>query len=150
MASIPTDDPVVAKLLDGPNLARVAYIGLDGRPKVVPIWFTYDAERERIVMVTGPKADKVPALLKHPAIAMTIDTSTPPYAALLISGDATVEDTDGMASEYPGIVQRYLGAGAEAYLAPMRGRVKTQRRISVAVRSWRVLDFVKRFPKSLR
>ncbi len=148
MVLIPVDDPVVAKLLDGPNLARLAYIGLDGRPRVVPIWFMYDGES--FVMVTGPKADKVRALAKNGAVALTIDGNTPPYSVLLIDGDAAVEVTEGMAAEYPAIVQRYLGAGAEAYLAPMRTRVKTQRRIRVAVRSWRVLDFVKRFPKSLR
>jgi hypothetical protein len=69
---------------------------------------------------------------------------------LLIDGDATVEPTDGMAPEYPAIVRRYLGDATEAYLAPMRERVKTQRRIRVRIRKWRVLDFVKRFPKSLR
>jgi hypothetical protein len=55
-----------------------------------------------------------------------------------------------MADEYPDIVRRYLGAAAEGYLAPMRGRVKTQRRIRVRIEKYRVLDFVKRFPKSLR
>ena len=148
MSAIPLDDPVVARLLDGRNLARLAYIGLDGRPRVVPIWFI--CQDGEIVMVTGPKADKVRALAKHPAVALTIDSPTPPYSVLLIDGDATVEETDGMAAEYPAIVERYLGAGAEAYLAPMRTRVKTQRRIRVTVRSCRVLDFVKRFPKSLR
>jgi nitroimidazol reductase NimA-like FMN-containing flavoprotein (pyridoxamine 5'-phosphate oxidase superfamily) len=145
---IPVDDPVVQKLLEGPNLARLAYIGLNGRPKVVPIWCSYvDGE---FVMVTGPKAEKVPALRKNGAVAITIDGATPPYAVLLVDGDAVVEDTDGMAAEYPGIVQKYLAGAAEGYLAPMRDRVKTQRRIRVSPRSWRVLDFVKRFPKSLR
>lgn len=145
---LPSDDPVVAELLSGANLARLAYVGRNGRPHVVPIWFAYlDGE---IVMVTGPKADKVPALEANGAVALTIDSSTPPYHVLLIDGDATVEATDGMAPEYPAIVERYLGKAADAYLATMRGRVRTQRRIRVRVRSWRVLDFVKRFPKSLR
>ena len=55
-----------------------------------------------------------------------------------------------MAAEYPDIVQRYLASAAEGYLAGMRKRVREQRRIRVVPRSWRVLDFVKRFPKSLR
>ena len=67
---------------------------------------------------------------------------------LLVDGDASVEPTEGMAEEYPAIVQRYLGGAADAYLANMR--VKTQRRIRVRVRGYRVLDFQKRFPKSLR
>jgi len=145
---LPLDDPIVAALLSGPNLARLAYVGSGGRPHVVPIWFAYiDGD---IIMVTGPKADKVRAIEANGAVALTIDSSTPPYHVLLIDGDATVEATDGMAPEYPGIVERYLAGAAEAYLAPMRSRVKTQRRIRVRVRSWRVLDFVKRFPKSLR
>ena len=54
-----------------------------------------------------------------------------------------------MAPEYPGIVERYLGsAGAKAYLSRMN--VKQQVRIRVHPASWRILDFVKRFPKSLR
>ena len=146
-ADLPLDDPVVAGLLSGANLARLAYVGLDGRPRVVPIWFAHlDGE---FVMVTGPKADKVPAIERNGAVALTIDSSTPPYHVLLVNGDATVEHTDGMAEEYPAIVERYLGPdGAKGYLASLR--VKEQRRIRVAVRSWRILDFVKRFPKSLR
>lgn len=148
MAELALDDPIVAELIEGANLARLAYIGTDGRPHVVPIWCAYrDGD---IVMVTGPKADKVRAIERNGAVSLTIDSSTPPYHVLLIDGDATVEPTDGMAPEYPAIVQRYLGPAAEAYLAPMRDRVKTQRRIRVKVRSYRVLDFVKRFPKSLR
>jgi len=145
---LPTDDPVVAELLEGPNLARLAYIGLDGRPRVVPVWFLYrDGE---FLMVTGPKAEKAPAIEANGAVALTIDSSTPPYHALLINGDATVEAVTGMAEEYPVLAQRYLGDGAEGYLVGMRSRVKEQRRIRVRPRSYRVLDFVRRFPKSLR
>lgn len=146
--TLPTTDPVVAELLSGANLARLAYISLSGRPKVVPIWWTYrDSE---FLMITGPKADKLRAIAANPAVALTIDTSRPPYHVLLVDGDATIEATDGMAPEYPEIVRRFLGDAADAYLAGMRDRVKTQRRIRVRVASWRVLDFVKRYPKSLR
>jgi PPOX class probable F420-dependent enzyme len=139
-------DAVVAELLEGANLARLAYVGRNGRPHVVPIWFAHiDGE---IIMVTGPKADKVPALEANGAVALTIDSSTPPYHVLLVDGDATVERVDGIAPEYPAIAERYLGALAEPYMKSMRERVKTQRRIRVRVRTYRVLDFAKRFPKS--
>ena len=146
---LPLDDPIVSGLLDGANLARLAYIGRDGRPHVVPIWCMY--RPGEIIMVTGPKADKIRAIERNPSVSLTIDASKPPYHVLLIDGEASIEATDGMAEEYPEIVQRYLGEqGAQAYLAPMKERVKTQRRIRVAIQSYRVLDFVKRFPKSLR
>jgi PPOX class probable F420-dependent enzyme len=147
MPALPLDDPVVAALLEGPNLARLAYTGLDGRPRVVPIWFAHDGDE--IIMITGPKAEKVRALEKNAAVALSIDTTGPPPKALLIDGDATLEPVEGMAPEYRPIVERYLGPAADAYLAQLLPRVKRQVRIRVRPRSWRVFDFVKRYPKSL-
>ena len=138
---------MVKRLLEEPNLARLAYIGLDGRPRVVPIWFS--AIDGDIIMVTGPKAEKARALAKNPAVAMTIDSAKPPYNVLLVDGDAALEPVEGMAPEYRPIVERYLGPAAEAYLGQLLPRVKRQVRIRVKPRSTRVFDFVKRYPKSL-
>ena len=146
MSGIPLDDPVVAALLDGPNLARLAYTTPDGRPRVVPIWFAYQAPE--FLMVTGPKAAKAKALAVSGAVALSIDSDKPPYKVLLVDGDATLEHVEGIAPEYPAIVQRYLGAAKDAYLSQLR--IKRQVRIRVTVRSWRVFDFVRRYPKSLR
>ncbi len=147
MNAILTDDPIVQKLLDEPNLARLAYIGLDGRPRVVPIWFSHiDGD---IIMVTGPKAEKARSLEKNAAVALTIDSATPPYKVLLVDGDAKLEPVEGMAPEYRPIVERYLGPAAEAYLGALLPRVKRQVRIRVTPRATRVFDFVKRYPKSL-
>lgn len=145
MPELPLDDPVVAALLAGPNLARLAYVGLDGRPRVVPIWFDY---RDGITMITGPKAEKARAIAANGAVALTIDSSQPPYKVLLVQGDASIEEVEGMAPEYPEIVRRYLGPATDAYLGQLR--VKRQVRIRVALRSWRIFDFVKRYPQSLR
>ncbi len=147
MTCLPADDPVVSGLLQGANLARLAYVD-HGRPRVVPIWFAHlDGS---IVMVTGPKAAKLRALAENPAVAMTIDSASPPYHVLLIDGDAALEPVEGMAPEYRPIVERYLGAaGAEGYLNALLPRVKRQVVIRVTPRSYRVFDFVKRRPKSL-
>jgi PPOX class probable F420-dependent enzyme len=146
MTSLPADDAVVSDLLNGANLARLAYIGLDSRPRVVPIWFAY-IEGE-IRMITGPRAEKAKALAANPAVALTIDSSTPPYKVLLVQGDACLEHVEGMAPEYPDIVRRYLGPATDAYLEQLR--VKRQVRIRVLPTSWRIFDFVRRYPKSLR
>jgi hypothetical protein len=147
VSALPNDDPVVQKLLSGANLARLAYIGLDGRPRVVPIWFA--AIDGDIIMVTGPKAEKARALAKNRAVALTIDSATPPYNVLLVDGDAALEPVEGMAPEYRPIVERYLGPAAEAYLGQLLPRVKRQVRIRVKPTGWRIFDFVKRYPKSL-
>ena len=146
MTALPAGDPVAAELLAGPNLARLSYIGLDGRPRVVPIWFAHAGGE--IVMITGPKAEKARALAANPAVALSIDSAAPPYKVLLVQGDAALEPVEGMAPEYPDIVRRYLGAATDAYLGQLR--VKRQVRIRVAPTSTRVFDFVRRYPKSLR
>lgn len=141
------DDPVVQELLAGNTLMRLAYVGTNGQPHVVPIWYRF-ADGE-FVVVTGPKADKVRHIAVRPRVSFTIDTDRPPYRVLLVDGEATLEEVDGMAPEYPEIVRRFLGPGADAYLGRMQGRVRRQVRIRIAPRSARVLDFVKRAPKSL-
>jgi PPOX class probable F420-dependent enzyme len=146
VTALPLDDPVVAALLEGANLARLAYTGLDNRPRVVPIWFTVlDGD---VVMITGPKASKVRALEANNAVALTIDDARPPYKVLLIEGDASLEHIDGIAPEYEGIARRYLGPVADAYLAQLR--IKRQVRIRVRPLHWRIFDFVQRYPQSLR
>jgi PPOX class probable F420-dependent enzyme len=145
MTAIPLDDPVVQSLLEGANLARLSYIGTDGRPRVVPIWFTH--EDGDIIMVTGPKAEKVRALEANGSVAISIDSSTPPYNVLLIDGDATLEYVDGMDPLYRGIVERYLGRAADGYLNALK--IRRQVRIRTKVRSYRIFDFVRRRPKSL-
>jgi len=143
---LPTDDPVVSALLSGPNLARLAYID-NGRPKVVPIWF--DHIDGKIIMITGPRAAKAKALAQNTSVALTIDSATPPYKVLLVDGEAALEHVEGMAPEYRPIVERYLGPAAEAYLANVLPRVKRQVRIVITPTSYRIFDFVKRYPKSL-
>jgi PPOX class probable F420-dependent enzyme len=146
VAPLPVEDPVVAQLLEGPNLARLAYTGLDSRPRVVPIWFTLlDGD---IVMVTGPKAAKVRAIEANNAVALTIDDARPPYKVLLVEGDASLEPNEGIAPEYEGITRRYLGPMADPYLAQLR--IMRQVRIRVRPLRWRIFDFVQRYPKSLR
>jgi len=146
MTPLPLDDPVVASLLEGPNLARLAYSGLDGRPRVVPIWFAM--LNNDIVMITGPKAVKVRALEANAAVALAIDDARPPYKVLLVEGDASLEPIEGIAPEYEGITRRYLGPMADAYLSQLK--IRRQVRIRVRPLRWRIFDFVRRYPQSLR
>jgi len=81
--------PYSQQLLNGPEPARLAYQGLDGDPRVIPIGFW--TEGQRVLMATVPKAAKVAALLKNPTVALTIDQGAFPPKALLIRGTAEVE-----------------------------------------------------------
>ena len=90
--------PYAQQLLNGPEPARMAYNGLDGDPRVIPIGFW--TEGERIVMATVPKSAKVAALRKHPKVALTIDTGAFPPKVLLLRGTAEVELVQGIPEGY--------------------------------------------------
>lgn len=90
--------PYAQQLLNGPDPARMAYIGVDGDPRAIPIGFW--TEGERIVMATATKAAKVAALRMNPNVALTIDTAAFPPKVLLIRGIAEVEVVKGVPEGY--------------------------------------------------
>ncbi|OBF60881.1 pyridoxamine 5-phosphate oxidase [Mycobacterium sp. 852002-53434_SCH5985345] len=87
------------KLLSG-SMARLAYNGHDGFPRVVPVGFHWTGER--IVVSTAPTAPKARALSARPQVALTIDTGSAPEEAqaLLVRGLATLQTVDGVTEEY--------------------------------------------------
>jgi pyridoxamine 5'-phosphate oxidase-like protein len=93
-------DPVARDLLEGGAMARLAYNGPDGLPRVVPVGFWWNGEQ--VVVCTGTTAPKVRALAQRPDVALTIDRGDTPGGAraLLIRGTATVDIVDGVADEY--------------------------------------------------
>jgi hypothetical protein len=90
--------PYAQQLLNGPEPARMAYNGLDGDPRVIPIGFWTDGDR--VVMATVPKSAKVAALRKNPKVALTIDQGAFPPKVLLIRGTAEVEQVEGVPEGY--------------------------------------------------
>ena len=81
------------ELLQSKIPARLAYIGTDGTPRVVPIWFHWTGKV--FVMGTPPKAPKLKALGKNPKVALTIDDNNFPHKVLLVRGTATLETVAG-------------------------------------------------------
>ncbi len=63
--------PYSQQLLNGPEPARLAYNGVDGGPRVIPIGFW--TEGNQVLMATLPKSAKVAALRNNPKVALTID-----------------------------------------------------------------------------
>src|SRR5688572_3781508 len=90
--------PISQELLGGSIPARLAYVGLDGDPRVVPVGFHWDGSR--LVVGTVPTSAKVPALQRNPRVAVTIDTEGFPPKVLLIRGAASLELVDGVPQEY--------------------------------------------------
>jgi hypothetical protein len=147
------DTPAAQELLQSQIPARLAYLGTDGTPRVIPTWFHWTGTE--VVMATylaGPRAgirqpaSRVAALRAHPAVALIVDTDTFPPKSLTIRGSAEVTVVDGLAPEYVAAAHRYLGAGAGAMIAEMDQEGTTQARIAVRPSWVGLIDFVTRLP----
>jgi nitroimidazol reductase NimA-like FMN-containing flavoprotein (pyridoxamine 5'-phosphate oxidase superfamily) len=94
------EQPGATDLLQSNPLLRLAYTGLDGFPRVIPIGFFWTAGR--VVVSTATTSPKVAALAARPQVALTIDAGHSPSnaRALLIRGTATLTTVDGVPEEY--------------------------------------------------
>jgi nitroimidazol reductase NimA-like FMN-containing flavoprotein (pyridoxamine 5'-phosphate oxidase superfamily) len=73
--------PISQELLGSSIPVRLAYVGTDGAPRVIPIGFAWTGEH--VVVATLPGSAKVRALQQNPRVALTIDTVEPHWAKLL-------------------------------------------------------------------
>ncbi|MDQ2845780.1 MAG: pyridoxamine 5'-phosphate oxidase family protein [Actinomycetota bacterium] len=102
------------ELLTSASMARLAYLGRDGTPRVIPIGFFWTGDQ--VLMSTASTAPKVAALLARPEVALTIEAGdTPDQArALSIRGRASVEIVDGLTAEYVASARKSMDAEAAA------------------------------------
>ena len=143
------NDPLAQELLGSAIPARMAYNGTDGYPRAIPIGFFW--KDERIVVCTASNAYKVKALAANPKVALTIDTDTQPYRALLVRGTADVEIVDGVPPEYLDASRKGLKDEEQfrAFEAAVRSLYKQMARISIAPEWAKVLDFETRLPSAV-
>jgi hypothetical protein len=136
------------ELLHSKIPARIAYIGTDGGPRVVPIWFHWNGRD--IVMASPPKAPKLKALAKNPKVSLTIDDNTFPHKVLLIRGTARLEPVDGIVPEYVAAAERYFGPEqGKAWVGQLQTMISSMVRITITPEWVGLLDFQTRFPSAL-
>jgi PPOX class probable F420-dependent enzyme len=133
------------RLLQSTELARLAYVGRDGTPRVLPMLFQWTGDE--LVMATFAGAAKIAALRADPQVAVTIDRAGPPPEVLLLRGPVTVTDVDGLVPEYVAAHRRYYGPeqGAANVAGLDRPGVRMAR-IGLTPTWVGVLDFRTRFP----
>ena len=140
--------PAALELLQSKIPARLAYVWMDGSPRVVPIWFHWNGRE--IVMASPPKAPKLKALAKNPKVAITIDDNTFPHKVLLIRGSVRLEPVQGIVPEYEAAAARYFDPEmAKGWLGQLRGMVSSMVRITMTPTWAGLLDFETRFPSAL-
>jgi nitroimidazol reductase NimA-like FMN-containing flavoprotein (pyridoxamine 5'-phosphate oxidase superfamily) len=142
--------PGAQELLSG-AMARLAYNGHDGFPRVIPVGFHWTDQR--IVVSTAPTSPKARALASRPQVALTIDGgSTPEEAkALLIRGVAALETVDGVTEEYLESARNSMdGPELAEFEANVRATYPQMVRISIEPVWARFYDFgAGRLPKFL-
>lgn len=146
------DSELAKRLLNSTIPARLAYIAKDGTPRVIPTWFHWNgSEVVMATFVAGPNVLHPPgrpaALRANPVVAITIDTEAFPPEVLLIRGQASVTDVDGLAGEFEEAARRYLGEqGAKDFLSPWRKPGVRMARMAVRPTWLGTLDFQTRLP----
>jgi hypothetical protein len=159
--TIPQGDPrlleseIAQRLLASTTPARLAYMALDGTPRIVASWFVWTGEE--LVMPTfisaphiSHAAYRVRTLRENPEIAVSIDTESFPPEVLTIRGTAEVAEVDGVMPEYAQAAHRYLGSEqATPYLAQIDQPGTRMARIAVRPAWVGVLDFQTRLPSAL-
>jgi hypothetical protein len=134
--------PDAQELLRSGSLARLAYSGHDGLPRVIPIGFHWNGER--IVVCTAPTSPKVRALSSRPNVALTIDTGCAPATAkaLLVRGLVAMDTVDGVPDEYIAASAKSLDASKlTEFERHVRSVYKQMVRISIEPRWARFYDF---------
>ena len=140
--------PASKELLQSNIPARLAYIGTDGTPRVVPIWFHWDGRE--FVLGTPPKAPKLKALAKNPKVALTIDDNNFPHKVLLVRGTAKLQPVNGVVPEYAQAANRYFGEQqGKAWVAQLSSMTPQMVRIAITPEWVGLLDFQTRFPIAL-
>ncbi|TQM35089.1 pyridoxamine 5'-phosphate oxidase family protein [Pseudonocardia cypriaca] len=141
--------PISQELLGSSIPARLAYTGVDGDPRVVPVSFWWDGAQ--LLVFTIPNAAKVPALKKNPRVAITIDTQEQwPPRVLLVRGAASVEPVDGVPQEYVEASRKVTPVEVfEDWEAGVRGLYDRMVRITIEPDWAKLLDFETTLPKAV-
>lgn len=137
--------PRAQELLHSPLLMRLAYVGLDDYPRVIPIGYLWNGES--FVVCTAEKAPKVRALEANPHVAITIDTDSQPPHILLVRGTASVQIVDGIPVEYLQASKKSVPQGQwEAFETQVRGLYPRMARINMRPEWAKLIDFETTLP----
>src|SRR5262249_47466845 len=102
--------PVAQELLQSRIPARVAYIAVDGSPRVVPMQFHWTGEE--FVVGCWPDDPKAVAICQNQTVALTIDTAEFPFRVLQVRGRARVSNLVAPSEEMLAASIRYMGPEA--------------------------------------
>ena len=89
---------------------QIATIDEKGEPNIQPVWFYYDKDEGKLLVLTSKVAKKTQNLSNRPTIYFSIDDENPPYKGVKGKGTAAVvEDPNLIVPQAEKISMKYLG-----------------------------------------
>jgi hypothetical protein len=107
-------DPEGRRLLTEPNVGNLGLNGIDGYPRVIPVWFKFTGDE--IQVASPPNQYKCRALRLDPRAVLMVSTPKQPYHVVSATGRVDIEVI--------GEPERidFVREVAERYLGPDAGR----------------------------
>jgi|SRR4026207_976170 PPOX class probable F420-dependent enzyme len=85
-----TKDEIRNFLLQGTFTGKLGTINKEGRPHVIPIWYTLD-EQDNIVFNTGGESVKAKNIKRDNRVRLCVDDQTPLFSFVIVDGTAQIE-----------------------------------------------------------
>ncbi len=102
-------DEILAFLSAGTRTGKLATVRADGRPHLVPIWFTLDGDD--LIFMTWHTSVKAKNMQRDGRVAICVDEQAPPYSYVFIEGTIEVLNPtpDELLDWSTRIARRYMG-----------------------------------------
>jgi PPOX class probable F420-dependent enzyme len=135
------------KFLESKLTLQLATIDEKGEPNIQPVWFYYDKEEGKLLIITSKVAKKTQNLKNRPTIYFSIDDENPPYKGVKGKGNATiVEEPNRIVPQAEKISMKYLGTLDHPAAKEMADRSRNGEGVLVAIspKFFSTWDFGKR------
>jgi PPOX class probable F420-dependent enzyme len=104
------DKEEVNKFLENKPLLQIGTIDDEGDPNIQPVWFDYDRDRDKLLIITPKAAKKVKNLRSKPNVYFSVDDENFPYKGVKGKGTAAIiEDPERTVPLGNKINMKYLG-----------------------------------------
>jgi PPOX class probable F420-dependent enzyme len=122
------------KFLESKLTLQLATTDEKGEPNIQPVWFYYDKDEGKLLIITSKVAKKTQNLRNRPTIYFSIDDANPPYKGVKGKGNATiVEDPNRIVPQAERISMKYLGTLDHPAAKEMADRSKNGEGILVEI-----------------
>ena len=95
-------------LMRGTRTGKITTVREDGTPHVAPVWFAL--HEGKIIFCTSNSSVKAKNITHNPKVSFCVDDDSPPYAFVIIEGDAKFSDEQKNLLKWNTIIGgRYMG-----------------------------------------